>query len=80
MRIPSAFFVLFAGLFLAASTLGSDSPPVGLQPGSRVLLDAHQLLSLLRWWFDRIDRALSRERRLRLSRTCFGRRMQRRER
>ncbi len=59
MRIPSAFFVLFAGLFLAASTLGSDSPPVGLQPGSRVLLDAHNCYPYYEWWFDRIDRALS---------------------
>src|SRR5437899_11038807 len=37
----------------------SDSSPIPLRPGSRVLLDAHNCYPYFEWWFDRIDRALS---------------------
>src|SRR5438270_10248818 len=37
----------------------SDSSPIPLRPGSRVLLDAHNCYPYFEWWSDRIDRALS---------------------
>src|SRR2546430_10379614 len=46
--------------FLSSFPTFLDSSPASLRPGTRVLLDAHNCYPYYEWWFDRIDRALSR--------------------
>jgi hypothetical protein len=50
-------FRLLGILFLLLA--GQNRPNDASQPGSRVLLDAHNCYPYSEWWKDRIDRALS---------------------
>lgn len=47
------------GSCVAGPVASAQAASGGAQPGSRVLLDAHNCYPYYEWWFDRIDRALS---------------------
>lgn len=60
-RLPRA--LLLFGFLIALPSLSSlaaqSHPRNQAQPGSRVLMDAHNCYPYYEWWHDRIDRALS---------------------
>jgi len=56
MRSRSLSFLVLAVVCAVVSAAGSFEAP---NPGTRVLMDAHNCYPYFEWWSDRIDRALS---------------------
>ena len=64
MRSPTEIRLVFAIVLLTATIAGGTCLAVpkletAAQPGSRVVMDAHNCYPYFGWWPDRIDRALS---------------------